>query len=118
MARIRWPRRRITPDRFFRDTLLGLSARLAAAGRSYFATGPDPAAPSYWEAREQTRMQRQDFEANAPRSPAQLEAALLELWTDSEDLAPLAHELQLLAEKLHRVDVDDPDVSAFVYVMY
>jgi hypothetical protein len=106
--------------RFFDERLIPAADRLKADGVELLDTKLDPAAQSYYRKRRLTTMRPVDFRWGGAHAPAQLEADLRHLWSDSEipALAALAAEVARLALALRRDDDQAADVADFIYVMY
>ena len=105
---------------FFRNELLPLARREQAAGRRYFATGPDADCGSYFVRRSKTRWTTADFESQSVPAPAALGKALADFWTRSGDpeLAALAPRFASLAARVYDVDDQNDSVTPFMYVMF
>ncbi len=65
-------------------------------------------------------MSREDFENLSPVLQNRIEEKLVELWRSGEprSLTQLAPTLAALARVLREVEVEEKDVSPFIYVMY
>ncbi len=85
-----------------------------------FSVGADPGASSYYRDRPKSRMARRDFEVDGLESPEALESALRRLWEGQglANLASLAPRLADAARALHEVEVENDEVSPFIYVMF
>lgn len=105
------------------EEIVPLAARLAAEDRPLFPLGPDPQAASYYEERRKKTMEPADFEIFGPGGPADLEPALVQLWTEQgwPELAPLAPAVAEIARAVRPAedgDLGDGEVSPFLYAMF
>jgi hypothetical protein len=99
---------------FWAKHMLPAADALRKRGVTFFATGPDPRAQTYWH--EHAATSNPFYEID----PARAEAELRDMWQKQgyPELANLAGPLAKLAPKLEPKKEDAGDVSPFIYVMF
>ena len=100
--------------RFFAEKLVPAAEALRGRGVGFFATGPDGDAASWYEPPPDAEP---DFEAI---DESALDRALRERWGAEglPELVALAALLLELSRTLEIAEVETPEISPFVYVMY
>lgn len=98
---------------FFGELLVPAAERLRQRGIVFFPLGPVFEEPSWWEGPPSGP----DF---VPLDTGSIESRLRDLWRSEglPELDELVQPLMELAEKLEVRDLEDSEVSPFVYVMY
>jgi len=106
---------------FFEEVMVPAAAQRRAAGKSFFALGPDAEAETYFVEPARSVMRPADFELGATESAESFIEALSALWIREghEELAAMAPRLGDLARDLAVPDqAEDEDLSPFMYVMF
>jgi hypothetical protein len=97
--------------RFFQERIVPAARALRERGVSFFPVEPDPAAASYWTA-------RQSGEGYVFAVGEDVASELHELWHEHPELQALAGDLAAMTRTLAERRDESADVSSFIYAMF